>query len=525
MSKRDLRLYFSDGMRYTPLRLAVFDFLLLNISFFIVNYTKQGSFDIPVGYDMLLFLFYVCWLVSGLVGKKFLPSRYQGLRAGSGVLLKSILYLIYLIVFSVVIFGLSRYSRVQVFATCSLFFGLEILLLFVLSRYVSPVKDVDLEADMDPEVTAFQKSTFSYRFLGLDLLLLVGAFFIVNFMKRGHLTLLPSYEFLLLTLIGLWFGVSLSTRKFNLIGQKNLYFAIWQWIKSGFLMMAVTGVLVFGLRMFQYSRFQGFGTIVLLMGLELLALLVYFSARKEKRTDSDIDSVDQVRQMLNQEAYDLNVDVETVRRRLMEPCTHKLARHFHTENLPFFDFLDEYVKLKEILCMEALVDRSCDPFTLRDDHFMLRLFISLQRINNCRRINAHFLQLHQMLLPGGYFAGYAHTIKTHRDWMYDKFPRQMAHVIYGLDFLVNRVAPKLPWIQKVYFALTKGKNRILSRAEVLGRLCFCGFEIVATRVIDNRFYFIARKVKTSSLDTSPTYGPLVALKRSGYGGQVVHTYK
>jgi len=295
MSKRDLSLYFSDGMRYTPLRLAVFDFLLLNISFFIVNYTKQGSFDIPVGYDMLLFLFYVCWLVSGLVGKKFLPSRYQGLRAGSGVLLKSILYLIYLIVFSVVIFGLSRYSRVQVFATCILFFGLEILLLFVLSRHVSSVKDVDLEADMDQEVTALQKSTFSYRFLGLDLLLLVGAFFIVNFMKRGHLTLLPSYEFLLLTLIGLWFGVSLSTRKFNLIGQKNLYFAIWQWIKSGFLIMAVTGVLVFGLRMFQYSRFHGFGTIVLLMGLELLALLVYFSARKEKRTDSDIESVDQVR--------------------------------------------------------------------------------------------------------------------------------------------------------------------------------------------------------------------------------------
>ena len=137
--------------------------------------------------------------------------------------------------------------------------------------------------------------------------------------------------------------------------------------------------------------------------------------------------------------------------------------------------------------MEAMVDHSCDPFTLRDDHFMLRLFINLQKINNCRRLNAHFLQLHQMLLPGGYFSGYAHTIKTHREWVYGKFPRQLAHVIYGFDFLFHRMAPKLPWVQKVYFVLTKGKNRILSRAEVLGRLCFCGFEIVATRVIDNRF--------------------------------------
>ncbi|MCA1786287.1 MAG: VanZ family protein [Desulfobacteraceae bacterium] len=37
-----------------------------------------------------------------------------------------------------------------------------------------------------------------------------------------------------------------------------------------------------------------------------------------------------------------------------------------------------------------------------------------------------------------------------------------------------------------YFAVTKGKNRAISRAEVLGRLCFCGFDIVAKQVIDNR---------------------------------------
>lgn len=38
-------------------------------------------------------------------------------------------------------------------------------------------------------------------------------------------------------------------------------------------------------------------------------------------------------------------------------------------------------------------------------------------------------------------------------------------------------------------------------------------------------YVIARKVKTSSLDQSPTYGPLVQLKRSGLGGRAFLTYK
>jgi len=101
----------------------------------------------------------------------------------------------------------------------------------------------------------------------------------------------------------------------------------------------------------------------------------------------------------------------------------------------------------------------------------------------------------------------------------------MAHAVYALEFVVHRVCPKLPWVQRVYFAVTKGRNRAISRAEVLGRLCFCGFDIVATQVINKRFYFIARKVKTASLDTSPTYGPLVALKRAGLEGKVVHTYK
>ncbi len=51
------------------------------------------------------------------------------------------------------------------------------------------------------------------------------------------------------------------------------------------------------------------------------------------------------------------------------------------------------------------------------------------------------------------------------------------------------------------------------------------FEIVAEKMLDNKHYVIARKAKTISLDTSPTYGPLVQLKRSGLGGQMVSIYK
>ncbi|MGD8389073.1 MAG: sugar transferase, partial [Desulfobacteraceae bacterium] len=72
---------------------------------------------------------------------------------------------------------------------------------------------------------------------------------------------------------------------------------------------------------------------------------------------------------------------------------------------------------------------------------------------------------------------------------------------------------------------TKGKNRLISRAEVLGRLFFCGFNVIAEEEKEDRIYFIAQKVKTPSLDESPSYGPLVQLNRYGSNGTPMKVYK
>ena len=504
-------------LKLTWIRLAGIDAILLSLSFFWVNQIKRGSLGLPHGYGLLLVLFYLCWVVSGLVGKKFVPDEYGGYVKGAGVLLKSGLYLTYVIVFLVVISGWGWYSRVQIFATCGMLFFLEMAVWSLGFRYVAV-------SGGEGKVRTRGGASFSYRFLGLDFVLLVAAFFIVNWLKRESLGLLPSYDRLFMILVGMWFLVSMAGSKFNLVGQKNLYFAMWQWIKAGILMLAVFGVLVFGFRLFSYSRAQGFGTLVVLMVLEFMALVLYFSGRKHKKAAPDIESPDTVRRILDQEAYDMKVDLEAMRQRMMAPCTEKLGR-FIPPGSAGYAFLKSHVDLEDILCVETLVDGSRTPFYMRDDRYPFRLFLGMRKVNDFRRLNLHFLQVHQMLLAGGYFAGYAHTVKTRRNWIYGKYPRQLAHGIYALDFIVHRMMPKLPWVQKIYFALTKGRNRVISRAEVLGRLSFCGFEIVAARVMENRFYFIARKVKPSSLDTNPTYGPLVALKRTGYGGEVVHTYK
>lgn len=155
----------------------------------------------------------------------------------------------------------------------------------------------------------------------------------------------------------------------------------------------------------------------------------------------------------------------------------------------------------------------------------VRLFINLHKVNDFRWMNRYFLEVHNTLTNGGYFVGHAHTIATHRDWIYDKFPRHLASAYYVVDFMIHRVFPKLPWIKKIYFSFTKGKNRILSRAELLGRLTFCGFKIVGEKVIDKQLYFIVQKAMTPSVDRNPTYGPFVELKRIGADGDPITVYK
>jgi hypothetical protein len=66
---------------------------------------------------------------------------------------------------------------------------------------------------------------------------------------------------------------------------------------------------------------------------------------------------------------------------------------------------------------------------------------------------------------------------------------------------------------------------MVSKAEIFGRLYFCGFKVVDDMEIENRLFFIAQKVKMPSYQTNPTYGPLVQLKRIGLNNRLINVYK
>ncbi|MDZ4121239.1 MAG: sugar transferase, partial [Candidatus Cloacimonadaceae bacterium] len=147
------------------------------------------------------------------------------------------------------------------------------------------------------------------------------------------------------------------------------------------------------------------------------------------------------------------------------------------------------------------------------------------KINDFRRVNLYLIKVNEMLLPGGVFICNGQTIAQRRNSFCKRFTPYLGMVLYGMDFILRRVLPKLPLAQGWYFAITNGKNRALSETEMLGRFYFCGFELIHKREIDGMMHFILKKVREPKTDPNPTYGPFIKLKRRGKDGDIIYIKK
>jgi lipopolysaccharide/colanic/teichoic acid biosynthesis glycosyltransferase len=89
----------------------------------------------------------------------------------------------------------------------------------------------------------------------------------------------------------------------------------------------------------------------------------------------------------------------------------------------------------------------------------------------------------------------------------------------------QNVFPKVYFLREIYFIITTGKFRELSKAETFGRLYSCGFDVIGEKIINGKRFFVAEKIKEPIFDENPTYGPLISLKRYGKNGKLIKVYK
>jgi lipopolysaccharide/colanic/teichoic acid biosynthesis glycosyltransferase len=151
--------------------------------------------------------------------------------------------------------------------------------------------------------------------------------------------------------------------------------------------------------------------------------------------------------------------------------------------------------------------------------------VNLKRVNDIRGINTFFRLANEKLKDGGVFTGCVETLEQRKTRLFNKYPKGINLFYYSGDFIFKRVFPKFKLTKKLYFYLTNGRNRALSKSEVLGRLVYCGFQIDEIETINNMLYFKARKVKEPLNVAEPSTGLILRIGRIGYHGKPITVYK
>ncbi|MDZ7722017.1 MAG: sugar transferase [candidate division KSB1 bacterium] len=280
--------------------------------------------------------------------------------------------------------------------------------------------------------------------------------------------------------------------------------------------------------MFHYSRSTIFGTLLLLMGLEI-AWFWTQSSKIRKSRGGDIEDINEVRKYIEHYEGKPQIAADTGTGHWTKPKQSAIADlkdRYLSANPDLFHVLAENLDLTRVDALRAKVLTTSTLYNidvLPEDE--LQLFINLEKINNIRFINRYFLQVHRKLVRGGYFILRKTRLETFRESLDNRFPRPLAFMIYGLYFTWYRVCPKLPGCQKLYFLISKGEKRVFSRAEIAGRLYFCGFHLLGIHTINGEHWYIAQKNGLPSTDLNPSYGPLIKLKRVGYQGKLINVYK
>ena len=189
------------------------------------------------------------------------------------------------------------------------------------------------------------------------------------------------------------------------------------------------------------------------------------------------------------------------------------------------DYLFEPLKIivKDDLQDYFIVDTS-KIFNLKN-YSNLELFINFEYTNNFRHVNKFHEAVNSILIDGGIYCSCAEDSSQRmlRKWKNSNI--FLGPPLIFIDFIYKRVLPKLPLIKHIFFAVTRGYNRVMSETEIIGRLVSCGFLPINVIKAEGLNYIISKKVRQPYFDMDPSYGPIFKMRRIGFKGKVISVYK
>ena len=193
------------------------------------------------------------------------------------------------------------------------------------------------------------------------------------------------------------------------------------------------------------------------------------------------------------------------------------------QGLQAFHFIEKYTGTH---FENSLILRTNDVFNIESiEPTVFQTIVNLNKINDINGINRFFSAVNSKLSQNGIFIGCVETYVQRKKRLLKKYPFVIAQIYFFLDFIFKRIFPKLALTRWLYFLLTAGRNRVLSKAESLGRIVFNGFDIIEVIEIGNITYFACTKTLRAIPSQPPSFGIFFKMKRIGKNNNLITVYK
>jgi hypothetical protein len=508
---------------FNPFKFIV-DGLLLLFAFMFAFFLKRGNVNFDGIYIKFLPIYFSCWLISCIFTSKFSENikRERDLISLEPYVFSAFYFTGLL---SLIIYGLELYnlSRFIIYGSIIIYLLLEIL---IISGAYLPFFRHDI----------VKKKKLSLKLIFIEFILISAGFFIIHYLKMGTVIISSeTYHYILISLYLLWFLVALFTHRFQLNLKEEYFRMIYPFFKSYLITLSIFSSVIFGLRIKGFSRFLVFGSIAIYAFMELLILTVGYLLKHVQK--SDIPEIDFFDAPLLSEDKVVNGIIEkertwqekySLRKKKFKSglIREKLSRVYLKNYPKVFEYINNSVELDSINIIKTEIMDTGNPYNvniLPKNYF--ELYVNLHELNSFRYMNKYLIEVNRILKKGGIAISKFEPCERRFFYFKKKYPMFFARLFYFFDFIWKRIFPKLPFLKKFYFVITKGRTRVFSMAQGLGRLYYCGFEIISIEELDNFVWFALKKVKKPEERAAPSYGFFFKQKRIGKGGGFIYIYK
>ena len=504
--------------------LLIGNWITFSIVYFMMIFYKFGQLKPSTLYLYLYFLILVYNSVSSIYYHKYQTVLQKSFWLTLRIIFWSNFISALFIIITVSFTQLWIVSREFIFITLIILFLLEIFISAIIFKYTHKTTRLIGEFTKDKNHLVYR---YNIKWLITGATTLIVVYGILLFFQTKQLAMYVQDEQNLLLLIGAWGISTLLTNRYKYPNSINHYYEIAPYIKA-----SIIGILFIILFYFSLRLNTQDVTIIFMSGLihssiEIFSFYLYFfgqnknhevhpSPKNHLSTDND-----------DQRDLNKNLSVNEQKNRF---TYHDLIRSLYTiqlenknEVIQFLSstFEKENIKKDRVTIFDTISTTNIEILYNNSQE----LLVNLHNINNLRRINHYFINSYNKLSTGGLLVGSFIPLENFDSHLRGQMPHFLYAIMLPFHFIFHRVFPKLAITKQIYFILTDGKNRTLSKAEIFGRLSFCGFKMEKYETIGNQIYFTCKKSKTISEEQSPSYGPIVKLKRIGHHGRIINIYK